>query len=240
MKAVQQPHTPGQCGYQWWLGPNGVYLADGLFGQYSMVFPEHNAVIAMNCANPSGAGFLAKAVYKHFPRAFQTAEKPSQAARLSSRMKQLQLLAPPRATHSPLAGTISGRTYEFADNAEKISAVKFDFSDGQCLFTMVDERGTHVVPCGLGKAIEGSTTITGNKLHHEYQPDHMRVVATGEWTDPRTFEMTWTFVESAFRDKVVCRFNGPYVRLSRSVNVNSSVTSLPEIVSRKPAKVSGD
>ena len=48
--------------------------------------------------------------------------------------------------------------------------------------------------------------------------------------------MTWTFVESAFRDKVVCRFNGPYVRIGRSVNVNSSATSLPEIVSKKPGK----
>ena len=236
VKAVQQPHTPGQYGYQWWLGPNGVYLADGLFGQYSMVFPEHNAVIAMNCANPSGAGFLAKAVYKHFPKAFETAGKSTANSKLPSRLKQLQLLPAPRATHSPLAETISGRKYEFADNAEKISAVKFDFSEGQCRFTLEDDRGTHVVQCGIGKAVEGSTTITGNKLHHEYQPDNMRVVATGEWTDARTFEMTWTFVESAFRDKVVCRFNGPYVRIARSVNVNSSTTSLPEIVSKKPGK----
>ena len=37
----------------------------------------------------------------------------------------------------------------------------------------------------------------------------MRVVASGEWRDARTFVMTWTFVESAFRDMVVCRFAGP-------------------------------
>ena len=62
---------------------------------------------------------------------------------------------------------------------------------------------------GLRQPIEGDTTVTGNKLHHEYEPDTMRVVASGEWRDARTFVMTWTFVESAFRDMVVCRFAGP-------------------------------
>ena len=57
----------------------------------------------------------------------------------------------------------------------------------------------------------------------------MRVVASGEWRDARTFGMTWTFVESAFRDMVVCRFAGPYMRFDRSVNVNSSATELPTL-----------
>lgn len=233
IKAVQQPHTPGKYGYQWWLGPNGIYFADGLFDQYSMVFPEHDAVIAVNSANSSGA-FLATAMYKYFPAAFEKAQKPATNTKLQSRLKQSQLLPAPRATQSPMTETISGRVYEFADNAEKIRNVRFDFTADQCRFTMEDERGTHVVQCGLGKTIEGTTNITGNKLHHEYQPANMRVVASGEWTDTRTFVMTWTFVESAFRDTVVCRFIGPYVRILRSVNVNSSITSLPEITSKRP------
>jgi hypothetical protein len=50
----------------------------------------------------------------------------------------------------------------------------------------------------------------------------MRVVASGSWRDLRTFVMTWTFDESAFRDTVTCTFEGPQMRFSRSVNVNSS------------------
>jgi hypothetical protein len=41
--------------------------------------------------------------------------------------------------------------------------------------------------------------------------------------------MTWIFVESAFRDTVICRFAGPYMRMDRSVNVNSGATELPTL-----------
>jgi hypothetical protein len=82
---------------------------------------------------------------------------------------------------------------------------------------------------GLADWIEGHTSMTGNKLHHEYQPDSMRVVEGGRWTDPATFEMTWLFAESAFRDRVICRFQGDRMTLDRSVNVNSAATSLPTL-----------
>jgi hypothetical protein len=74
--------------------------------------------------------------------------------------------------------------------------------------------------------------MTGNKLHHEYQPDVMRVVAGGEWRDPDTFVMKWVFVESAFADTVVCRFEGDTLTFERSVNVNSGPTKRPPIRGR--------
>ena len=81
--------------------------------------------------------------------------------------------------------------------------------------------------------------MDGNKLHHQDQPDTMRVVAGAEWRDARTFVMSWTFVESAFRDTVVCRFAGPYMRFDRSVNVNSSATELPTLTRTRSAHSGG-
>lgn len=238
VQAVQQPHTPGKYGYQWWLGPQGLFMADGLFGQYAMVFPEHNAVLAFNSANPSGSGLLKTVMYKHFPAMFQKTASGSDAPRLQRRMRQLQLMPAPRKTDSPVAKQVSGRRFAFADNDQQVRSVRLDFTDGQCSFALEDERGTHVVRCGLGQAVESDTSITGNKLHHEYQPDRMRVVASAEWTDSKTLVMTWVFVESAFRDTVVCRFAGPYLRLSRSVNVNSGAVELPTLTSKR--EVVGD
>jgi len=235
VQAVQQPHTPGKYGYQWWLGPNGVYLADGMFGQHTIIFPEHNAVLALNSANPSRAAMLRTVVYQHFPAMFQKAAPAGDAPKLQRRLRQLQLLPPPGKGSSPVAQQFSGRRFDFAENEQQIRAVRLDFAGDQCSFTLVDDRGSHSVRCGLGKTIESDTTITGNKLHHEYQPERMRVVASGEWTDARTFVMTWVFVESAFRDTVVCRFAGPYLRLSRSVNVNSGAVELPALTSKLPA-----
>ena len=36
----------------------------------------------------------------------------------------------------------------------------FDFTDRTCVFTMKDHRGTHTITAGLGRAIEGDTTMT--------------------------------------------------------------------------------
>ncbi|OUM02236.1 hypothetical protein A8M77_12050 [Variovorax sp. JS1663] len=229
--SVHEPHTKDRYGYQWWLGPNGAYHADGLFGQYSVVFPDQNAVLALNSALPPRAGFNAGMLYKHFPAAFTKTASSSETdyAALRNRTRRLQLLPPLKPTGSPVAASISGQRYDFGENPEKVKSVRLDFTRDACTFTMEDERGTHKVQAGLQKPIESDTTITGNTLHHEYQPEVMRVVARGEWLDERTFVMTWVFVESAFRDTVVCRFSGPYLRFERSVNVNSAATELPTI-----------
>jgi hypothetical protein len=60
----------------------------------------------------------------------------------------------------------------------------------------------------------------------------MRVIAGARWEDARTLKMTWQFVETAFRDTVLCRFDGDTVTLDRSVNLNSRETKLPTLTGR--------
>ncbi len=105
----------------------------------------------------------------------------------------------------------------------------FTFAGNRCQFTMRDGRGTHAVDVGVGRWIEGRTSVTGNKLHHQYQPDSMLVVAGGQWLAPDTFEMTWQFAETAFRDTISCRFTGDHMTFDRSVNVNSAARYLPTV-----------
>jgi CubicO group peptidase (beta-lactamase class C family) len=231
--AVQYPHVKDVYGYQWWLGPDGTYLADGLFSQLSFVFPRHDAVLAITAATPEKSHFNGF-VYRHFPAAFRDAVSPDSraASALEDRTRSLRLLPEPRLTHSPVIHHVSGKDYRFPDNADQVKSMRFDFTDDACVFTMQDHRGTHSIKAGLGRTFEDDTTMTGNKLHHEYELDRMRVVASGEWRDDRTFVMTWSFVETAFRDTVICFFEGPAVRFDRQVNVNSAETSLPTLTGR--------
>jgi hypothetical protein len=233
VQAVQAQHVKDTYGYLWWLGPNGAFIADGLFSQLSYVFPHHDAVLAITAGIPDGAR-VNRFVFSHFPAAFDdhTAPRAEAAATLKRRTAALTALAPPPRTGSPVVARVSGKRYTCRDNAQKVKALQWDFSTDGCVFTLEDERGTHTVRVGLGRAIEGDTSITGNELHHEYQLERMRVVASGEWRDARTFVMSWSFVESAFRDTVTCVFEGPLVRFDRSVNVNSAATSLPAVVGR--------
>lgn len=232
--ATRREDGDSDYGYQWWIGPGDAYYALGLFCQIGIVFPRHDAVLALTSAI-NGSEHVLPIVWKHFPSAFAAAPIPRDEAAwraLSRRTAGLDLLAPLPVTASPVQARVSGRPYAIAANDDGVTAVRFDFEDGRCVFTQVDARGAHQIAAGLGRWIEGATTMTGAKLHHEYEPDSMPVVAGAVWTDPNTLRMTWQFVESAFRDTVICRFDGDAMTLDRSVNVNSAALSLPTLRGR--------
>ena len=218
-------------GFQWWIGPDDAYYALGLFTQMSIVFPHHDAVLALTGAI-DGSEHIRPLVWKYFPTAFTAAPMTRQDAPwrdLKSTVKNLRLLPALKPTRSPLVAALSGRTFKVAPNEDAVTELTFRFDDRQCVFTQVDARGEHSVKNGLGDWIEGLTTMTGAKLHHEYEPEDMPVVAGAEWIAPDTLRMTWQFVESAFRDTVICRFNGDGLTLDRSVNVNSAALSRPRL-----------
>src|SRR5690606_12562032 len=102
----------------------------------------------------------------------------------------------------------------------------------RCIYRMFDAHGEHVVTAGFADYLEQDTSMTGNRLHHEYRPPSQRVVAGARWTAPDTLEMTWQFVETAFRDTLVCTFAADGVAVDRSVNVNSKETRLPVLTGR--------
>jgi CubicO group peptidase (beta-lactamase class C family) len=230
-EAVQAPHVKDKYGYQWWLGPDN-YSARGLFGQFTFVFPKDDAVLAITSAVQRG--FTAK-TFPHFPAMFRqgaAANDDAGLAALRERTATLRLLPPTTETSSPVATTVSGKRYTMEANEDAIRNLQLDFARGKCRFTLVDDRGAHVIEVGIGRDVEGGTSMTGNKLHHEYQPDAMRVVARGEWRDANTFAMTWVFVESAFVDTATCRFEGERIVFERSVNVNSGPTKRPAVTGR--------
>jgi hypothetical protein len=152
---------------------------------------------------------------------------------VAARLAALRLLSPPAPSSSPVAAQVTGRTFRVDPNEDGVEHVAFEFTADRCRFRLRDARGEHTIVAGTSDWIEGDTSMTGNRLHHQYQPESMRVVAGGRWVDPRTFEMTWQFAETAFRDRVVCRFHGAdRVMVDRSVNVNSAETSRPTLHGR--------
>lgn len=230
VQECHKPSTPGIYGYQWWLGPGEVYYADGMFGQFSFVWPGHDAVFACTAAIQDDNVFP-PILYKHFPRGFQASVKPNPAAMssLAAKLDTLRLLPSLKPSNSPVAAQISGRTFHCEENDDGVETVRLDFTGNICVFNLRDARGDHEIKCGLGDWIESFTTMTGDKLHHEYQPDIMRVVAGGIWKDPQTIELTWCFNESSFRDTVVCRFDGRHMTFDRRVNVNSAALARPTV-----------
>lgn len=223
--ATQVPE--GAYGYHWRRGPKDAFYGSGLFTQLVIGFPSQGTAIAITAAIVD-RDHLLPIVWKHFPAALggTVKDSPRHLAQLRAKLAGARLLPPAHATASPLMAKISGRSFRAEPNDDHIQALCFRFDKDTCLFSLHDDGGEHSVRAGLGRWIESNTSMTGNKLHHQYQPASMRVVAAGTWLDDRTFEMTWQFVETAFRDRVVCRFDGERLTLDRSVNMNSADMSM--------------
>ncbi len=233
-QVLETSYTGEQYGYHWWQNDSSnAYFAEGAFGQFSIVFPECDAVLALTAGVQDES--LIDLVWKYFPAAFgdSTLQRNEVANdELRDRTENLRLLPEPYYTTSPLARRISGRIYVIEPNEDNVSKVKLTFSDGKLVFSLSDERGNHRVNVGMRDWIEGNTSITGNKLHHQYQSDDMRVVANGRWWDEHTLEMTWQFVETAWVDTVVCRFYDDRISIDRRVNANYAPRVRPTLRGR--------
>jgi len=222
-------------GYQWTTTSGGAYLAIGIFMQFVMVFPRHQAVLAITGAAQEGSQAFLPIVHRHFPRAFEEQLPTGDALKADAHLRGWLAAAaakPPLTVRSsPSAARVNCKTYRVKPNALGVTAVRFVFEGDHCVFHLVDAAGEHSVVCGLRDWIESTTDMPGADLHHGYSLQSAVVVASASWTDPNTLQMVWIFAETAFRDTVVCRFDADGVVIERSVNVNSGALAWPSLES---------
>ncbi len=221
-------------GYQWWRGPNDSYSASGLFGQTCIVLPVENAVVAFTAGMQDDD--------RRMHRLIQDRLRPAlgqwTGSSLPDRLGALHLSPAPASSWSDAPAGWQGR-YRARANDQGVRSVTLGRQGDALLFSLTDDRGTHTVRAGLGHRIEGETTMTGARLHHAYEPEGgLCVAAWAHWCPPAsegwsTLTLDWAFVETAFRDTVICRFKDGHLVLDRSVNVNSSILSLPRIEARQ-------
>jgi CubicO group peptidase (beta-lactamase class C family) len=216
-------------GYHWVMRPRGAFSALGVFVQAVIVFRDECAALAITGAMENSQALFPH-VERHFPKAFSMGGGGHEAdARLQDRLAAWQSPRDVGNAGSELAAKISGVHYAMDANPMGVTHLRVDLRDDRCIFELRDAQGMYVVTAGLGRWIEGHTDMPGSDLHHGYRLRGASVVASAGWTDDCTLEMTWIFVETAFRDRVVCRFEGEAIRFKRSVNINMGLREHPEV-----------
>jgi CubicO group peptidase (beta-lactamase class C family) len=235
--SATRAHTKEGYGYHWMSGPRRTFCAMGVFGQLLVVFPDHDATLALTSAvNGVNAcsGTLLPRVHKHFQAIFADAAGDQRDAeeRLEARSRRVAAMTPLISAATPPAGRAGRLEYRMDSNPLGVSALSLNLTADACTLSLAGAQDEHRIEMGLGHWLEGEACVPAPELHHGYEMQSARVVAGARWTDPDTLEMTWIFVESAFRDTVICRFEGDRVRYSRRVNVNSGALSQPELTGR--------
>ena len=224
LKIIQHPDLPPDkkdvsdweqgYGYQMWRCRHGAFRADGAFGQYIIVFPEQDAVLAITSETGNLQGEL-DLVWQYLLPAMQPNQLPADkkgAALLQKKLAALALPLPAKRPASPLAKELSGKTFALSPNDQFVQTLSFQFKDNQCRVTAKMDSATYQLAFGAGQWVNGETTKPGpylvaaakNKLAG-LPP--FQVAGSYRWTADSTLELTLRYIESPHTETITCLFS---------------------------------
>lgn len=240
-KKIQQP-TPakparpnekndwvqGYC-YQFWRCTHDAYRGDGAMGQFTIVMPEQDAVLATTSESPNMQGEL-DLVWEHLLPAMKNAPLSEDAKaheKLKATLADLKL--PPSTKgrkSSPTAAKVTVKTFAIEKNSLGAEKVSFYLDGDDCKFLLTDSA-EHGIGCGIQNWKTGETDMPGTPpglglgRTRNATPKH-KYAASATWLDDSTLEMTWRFIETPHRDTVTCKFGKDDV----TVDILSSVAAM--------------
>jgi hypothetical protein len=200
-------------GFQFWRCRHRAYRGDGAFGQFCVVLPEQDAVVAITSGVRSLQAVLDVVWNRLLPALHGERLADDAAARQELRAKLAGLtLASPLASAVPaVAPKATGRRYTFPANDQKVEAIS------------LERRGDAVTLAGRWNGVEqrlalGRGEWRKGRLAYGAQPEQP-VAASGAWTSSDTYTARIAFYETPFVLTLTLRFRGDEVSYDSEYNV---------------------
>jgi hypothetical protein len=212
-------------GYQFWRCRNGVYRGDGAFGQYCIVLPEQDAVIAITSGVRDMQAVLNLIWDKLLPALKPSSLPPDDAAgKKLEQMLQGLSLRPQKGPGSP--AQVLGKKYVFAANERKLEAITLESngSDGAVTLVARFDGVERRIACGRGTWQKGR--VAWGLLPE--QP----VAASGAWTANDTFTAKLCFYETPYLFTIRLKFSNQELQCDGEANVSFGPTKEPQLVGR--------
>jgi CubicO group peptidase (beta-lactamase class C family) len=229
-------------GYQFWRCRHGVYRGDGAYGQFCVVMPEQDTVVAITSGTRDLQGVL-NLVWDHILPALQPgarAPDPAADAALRRKLDSLALPTPAGGATSPLAKQVSGKRYVFPANDEKLESVALEVGkDGAWLSVGQDGR-TSRIPCENGRWRRGDTLL----VNPRWRPGDAlvatgvaeKIAGSGAWTADDTFVAKLAAYETPFVMTVAFQFKGDELDVDTEYNVAFAERKRPRLVGKREPK----
>ncbi|GAA3625552.1 serine hydrolase domain-containing protein [Microlunatus ginsengisoli] len=202
--AEENPDWRQGYGFQFWMARHG-YRGDGAFGQFCIVLPEVDVVLALTAATEDMQGIL-DAVWEHVLPAIDAAAPDHDADRRLADRLAAAALPPLSAKAEPDDRQVwDGATFLPGPDAQtedsplgqigiRLTRAGLRHDDSGWLLSITDTGGTLEVPVGSdGWAVDDASGVP--------------VAVSGGWSDPDTFVADVIFLETPHKVRLVC--SGP-------------------------------
>lgn len=223
MKIMQDPNAPqskkdssdwlqGYC-YQMWRCRHNAFRGDGAYGQFMIVMPQQDAVIAITAETPDMQEEI-NLVWQYLLPAFKENKLPENTAavaRLNEKIKSLALPIPAKHTEA-LEKTIMDKTFVASSNKFHLQNISFKFSNDKCDVTFKTDTANYKIPFGAGKWQFAETymkvpSLTGAMIENNSMIFPVKVAGSYTWKDATTLELTLRYIESPHTEKFTCSFH---------------------------------
>ncbi len=209
-------------GYQFWRCRHDVYRGDGAFGQYCIVLPDHDAVVAINSGVRNMQAVLNLVWDKLLP-SMKDGPLPADTTannKLKTRLKNLSL---PVVEGTASAANVSGKKYTFAQNGQTLEVITIVDNDPMTITIRAEGREQHIV---FGRGDWRKQRMAWGILPE--QP----MAATGAWTADGTFTGKLCFYETPYVYTIRLTFAGQELQYNAEANVAFGPTQQPQLTGR--------
>lgn len=215
-------------GYQFWRCRHNAYRGDGAFGQYCIIMPDQDAVIAINSGIDDMQPVL-NLIWKHLLPAMGREILPDNDEVNGELNEKLLNLKLPMNTDCDYASIfdnkikeseINGKCYNLQDNELGFKQVSISFEATKYEFTVVNNNVEHKISGGIGKRVEDKTDLYG---------DASSTSSYGYWCDRNTFIMKLQLIETPFSYTIKLCFEGTKIEIRGAVNVAFGDKELPTL-----------
>jgi CubicO group peptidase (beta-lactamase class C family) len=212
-------------GYQFWRCRHGAFRGDGAFGQYCVVLPEQDAVVAITSGLNNLQAVLNLVWDKLLPGLKGEPLPADDVAdsELTTVLKGLALQVP---TGSGDRRDVVGRLYDIPANDRKLERIGLlpDAKTGNVGLATRVNGVERAIAMGRGEWLKGKAAW--GRLPE--QP----AAAAGAWTADDTFTAKICFVETPFVVTLRLKFSGDEVRVESEMNVGFGPTKDAALVGK--------
>ncbi len=220
-------------GYQFWRCRHGGYRGDGAFGQFCIVLPEQDAVVAITSGVKDMQAVLNLVWDKLLPamRPEAIAANHAENEKLRNRLAGLVLPTQTGDSSAAIAAKITGARYAFPANDQKVEMLGLDFAEktgAVKLFSRINGVDRQNA-CGFGE------WLSGGRLAYDKYVDQP-VAACGAWTAADIYTARICFCETPFTLTVNFKFTDSQVSVDCESNMGFGTTKRLPLIGTAAAK----